>query len=294
MEHRPVLLKEVVHNLKPGAGDVVLDATAGGGGHAEELLRKITPGGRLIAVDKDPEAMERTRHRLMEFADAVTCVNDDFRNIEKIFGHLGITSIDKALFDLGMSSFQVDDGKRGFSFSKEGDLDMRFDPDKGISAREIVNKFSSAALADIIKKFGEERYAVLVAKKISSVRGKRRIKTTSELKDIIVDAIGRKYRKQRLHPAIRTFQALRIYVNDEITAAEEGIKKTIDYLAEKGRICVISFHSIEDRLVKNIFRDGAKDRQLKILTKKPIVPEEGEVRSNPRSRSAKLRAAERL
>jgi len=287
-------LKEVIHNLKPEAGDVVLDATAGGGGHSEELLRKIVPGGRLIAVDKDSEAIERARRRLREFEEAVTYVNEDFRDIERIFDHLGIGSIDKALFDLGMSSFQVDDGKRGFSFLKEGALDMRFDPARGISAREIVNEFSSAALADIIKKFGEERYATLVSKKICSARKKRRIETTSELKDIIVDAIGQKYRKQRLHPAVRTFQALRIYVNDEVTAAEEGIKKTIDYLKPSGRICVISFHSIEDRVVKNIFRDRARDRQLKILTKKPIVPEEEEVRSNPRSRSAKLRAAERL
>lgn len=287
-------MKEVIHNLKPEAGDVVLDATAGGGGHSEELLRKIVPGGRLIAVDKDSEAIERARRRLREFEEAVTYVNEDFRDIERIFDHLGIGSIDKALFDLGMSSFQVDDGKRGFSFLKEGPLDMRFDPTRGISAREIVNEFSSAALADIIKKFGEERYATLVSKKICSARKKRRIETTSELKDIIVDAIGQKYRKQRLHPAVRTFQALRIYVNDEVTAAEEGIKKTIDYLKPSGRICVIAFHSIEDRVVKNIFRDRARDRQLKILTKKPIVPEEEEVRSNPRSRSAKLRAAERL
>jgi len=287
-------LKEVIHNLKPEAGDVVLDATAGGGGHSEELLRKIVPGGRLIAVDKDSEAIERARRRLREFEEAVTYVNEDFRDIERIFDHLGIGSIDKALFDLGMSSFQVDDGKRGFSFLKEGPLDMRFDPTRGISAREIVNEFSSAALADVIKKFGEERYAALVSKKICSARKKRRIETTNELKDIIVDAIGQKYRKQRLHPAVRTFQALRIYVNDEVTAAEEGIKKTIDYLKPSGRICVIAFHSIEDRVVKNIFRDRARDRQLKILTKKPIVPEEEEVRSNPRSRSAKLRAAERL
>lgn len=294
MEHHPVLLKEVLCNLKPEAGDIVLDATVGGGGHSEEILRKIVPGGRLIAVDKDSEAIERVRRRLTEFEEAVTYVNDDFRNIEKIFDYLGIDSIDKALFDLGMSSFQVDDGQRGFSFFKEGPLDMRFDPSRGISAREIVNEFSSVAIADIIKKFGEERHAVLVSKKICSVRKNRRIETTGELKDIIVDAIGQKYRKQRLHPAVRTFQALRIYVNDEVAAAEEGINKTLDYLKPGGRICVISFHSLEDRVVKNIFRDKARDRQLKILTRKPIVPEEEEIRLNPRSRSAKLRAAERL
>lgn len=294
MEHHPVLLKEVLCNLKPEAGDIVLDATVGGGGHSEEILRKIVPGGRLIAVDKDSEAIERVRRRLTEFEEAVTYVNDDFRNIEKIFDYLGIDSIDKALFDLGMSSFQVDDGQRGFSFFKEGPLDMRFDPSRGISAREIVNEFSSVAITDIIKKFGEERHAVLVSKKICSVRKNRRIETTGELKDIIVDAIGQKYRKQRLHPAVRTFQALRIYVNDEVAAAEEGINKTLDYLKPGGRICVISFHSLEDRVVKNIFRDKARDRQLKILTRKPIVPEEEEIRLNPRSRSAKLRAAERL
>ncbi|MCK4851680.1 MAG: 16S rRNA (cytosine(1402)-N(4))-methyltransferase RsmH [Candidatus Omnitrophica bacterium] len=294
MDHVPVLVKEVIHNLDPAPGDIVLDATVGGGGHSEEILRRILPGGRLIAVDRDGEALERARRRLKGFSPSVTYVNGDFRNIDGIFDSLGIDGIDRALFDLGMSSFQVDDERRGFSFSGRGPLDMRFDLRQQLSAAEIVNKFSQALLADIIKSFGEERYAALVAKKICAARKKKRIETTSELRAIIIDAIGRKYRGQRLHPAARTFQALRIYTNDELAAAGEGVSKAVDHLRPKGRICVISFHSLEDRIVKNIFRDMAKGRGLGILTRKPITPGMEEIRNNPRARSAKLRVSEKL
>lgn len=294
MGHVPVLLNEVIDLLRPEAGNCVLDATVGGGGHSEEILRRIIPGGALIAVDRDAEAIERVRRKFKKFEKEVTCIKEDFKNIEKILNSLGITGIDRALFDLGMSSFQVDDMQRGFSFLKEGPLDMRFDPEEGITAGEVVNTFDPAELADIIKRFGEERHAILVAKKISAARKNKRIETTGELKNIIIGAIGQKYRRQRLHPAARTFQALRVYINNELASAEEGINKAIDHLRPEGRICVIAFHSLEDRIVKNIFRSRTRNRELKILTKKPVTAGMEEIRANPRSRSAKLRAAERL
>lgn len=272
----------------------VLDATVGGGGHSKEVLRRIIPGGTLIVIDKDAEAIERVRGKFKEFVKVITFIKDDFRNIEKILNTLGIKGIDRALFDLGMSSFQIDNQERGFSFLQEGPLDMRFDPGEGITAGEIVNTFEQSKLTDIIKSFGEERHALLVARRISAARKIKRIETTIELKDIIIGAIGLKYKKQRLHPAARTFQALRIYVNDELASAEEGINRAVDCLRPRGRICVLSFHSLEDRIVKNIFRSRARNHELKMLTKKPITPGREETRVNPRSRSAKLRAAERL
>jgi 16S rRNA (cytosine1402-N4)-methyltransferase len=294
MEHVPVLLNEVIDLLNLKAGDVVMDATCGGGGHSEAILRKILPGGKLIAVDKDPEALARVRKRFERFGSAILYFNEDFRNVKKIIEESGIKCLDKAVFDLGMSTFQVDDGKRGFSFANDGPLDMRFDNRKGFTAKEIVNSLSYEELKDIIRDYGEERHAALVAKKICEARKRKPIQTTAELSGIIVEAVGRKYGREMLHPSVRTFQGLRIYVNDELGAASEGISKTIERLCPKGRICVISFHSLEDRIVKNIFRDGKKREELAIITKKPIVPTREEVQANPRSRSGKLRAAERI
>ncbi|MGB3111541.1 MAG: 16S rRNA (cytosine(1402)-N(4))-methyltransferase RsmH, partial [Candidatus Omnitrophota bacterium] len=182
---------------------------------------------------------------------------------------------------------------RGFSFLRDGLLDMRFDRKQKFSARDVVNSFGREELAEIIKKYGEERHAKLIAGAIYSARKKRRIGTTGELRDIVVGAVGRKYRKQRLHPAARTFQALRIYVNDELSAVEEAIRKTVPCLRAGARICVISFHSLEDRIVKNVFREYKKAGQVSILTKKPLTPGKEEIKDNPRSRSAKLRVAEK-
>ena len=289
-----MLLRETIQGLNLKSGDVILDATLGGGGHAEEILDKILPGGRLVGVDRDPEAIERVRERLRDHKDTVTYVNEDFRNVGSILDSLGVGAIDGAIFDLGMSSFQVDDQRRGFSFLKDGPLDMRFDPSGGLSAEDVVNETGREELADIIKEFGEERHARLVAGAIFSARKQKRIRTTAELVDIIVKAIGRKYRRQRLHSAARTFQAIRIYVNDELGALEEAIEKTVSYLNLNGRICVISFHSLEDRIVKNIFKEMKRSGKLEILTKKPVRPERDEIRDNPRARSAKLRIAEKI
>ena len=292
--HFPVLLREIIDYLDPETGDVILDATLGGGGHAIEILKKILPGGKLIALDRDPEAIERARPRLEGFKDNITYINDDFRNIDGILVRAGEGRVDGAVFDLGISSFQIDDGGRGFSFLEEGPLDMRFDIRQRLSAGDVVNRFGKEELADIIKKYGEERHAGLLAGAIVEARKKKRIKTTKELSDIICRAIGRKYRRQRLHYAARTFQALRIYVNDELAAVEEGVGKTVFHLRPGSRICVISFHSLEDRIIKNIFRAMAKSGEIAILTKKPVRPGREEIRANPRSRSAKLRVAERM
>ncbi len=294
IKHIPVLCQEVIEYLKLKVGDIVLDATVGGGGHAKEILKKIIPTGRLIGVDRDTEAIERVKRGLKQYEKNIVYVNDNFRRIDEILKQRHITEIDSAVFDLGMSSFQIDDAKRGFSFLHDGPLDMRFDA-RGIhSAGEVVNKFGREILADIIKEYGEERHAKLIADAIISARKKKRIESTGQLKEIIFLAAGRKYSRQRLHPAARTFQALRIYVNDELSAVKEAVDKTISYLKPNGRICVISFHSLEDRIIKNIFRDKSKEKEISVITKKPVGASERESAANPRSRSAKLRVAEKL
>lgn len=295
--HLPVLLDEVIDSLSLKAGYKVLDATAGGGGHAIEILRRIAPDGMLVAVDRDPDAIKRTRERIegvgAEGAEVVY-VNDDFRNVDGILEKAGIKKVDGALFDLGVSSFQVDEAEKGFSFLKEGPLDMRFDPSAGVSAGDVVNRFGRQELAEIIRDYGEERHFRKVAEAICEARKRKRIGTTTELAGIIRAAIGGWYSRQRLDPSVRTFQAIRIYVNDELGAAEEGVKKALRLLEPGARICVISFHSLEDRIIKNIFREAAKAGQVRIITKKPMVPTAREASENPRSRSAKLRVAERI
>ncbi|MFH1304950.1 MAG: 16S rRNA (cytosine(1402)-N(4))-methyltransferase RsmH [Candidatus Omnitrophota bacterium] len=291
--HLPVLLQEVVESLDLKRGDVILDATFGGGGHAAEILKNIVPGGKLIAVDKDPEAVERARRLSKDFQDAIVCVNDDFRNVTAFLERVNLNYIDGAVFDLGMSSFQVDDTCRGFSFLKDGPLDMRYDSRQKFSAEDAVNRLSREELMDLIRKYGEERHAMLVAGAICSARKKERITTTGALRGIIQAAIGRKYRSQHLHPACRTFQALRIYVNDELDALADAVRQAIMLLRPGRRICVISFHSLEDRIIKNTYRDMAAERHVTIITRKPLIPKVEEIRLNPRSRSAKLRVAER-
>jgi len=292
--HLPVLLNEVMDHLDPGPGDVVLDATLGGGGHAIEVLKRITPGGRLIAVEKDPEAIERTKGRLEGFRENVTYVNDDFRNIDLILDRLGVSGLSGAVFDLGISSFQVDDPRRGFSFLKDGPLDMRFDTAQKLTARDVIGRAGGEELADIIREYGEERHAKLIARAICAAREKGPITTTAELAGIIIRAAGGKYGKQKINPAARTFQAIRICVNDELAAVKEGVGKALDRLEPGGKICVISFHSLEDRIVKVLFKEASRGGRARIITRKPVTPGEEEVGSNPRSRSAKLRVAEKI
>lgn len=292
--HLPVLLNEVIENLNLKPGDIILDATLGGGSHAKEILNKISPKGRLIAFDRDLEAIERVKKRLTERESQITFINKDFREAAGVLGDLKIDGIDGAMFDLGMSSFQIDDAGRGFSFLKDGPLDMRLDPSQDLSAKEVVNSFKEEELADIIYNYGEERYSRRIAHAICSFRKEKKIETTLELVSILQKCIGYKYRKQKLNPAVRTFQALRIYVNDELGSLEEALKGLVPHLKTGARLCVISFHSLEDRIVKIFFKALAKEGIGKIITKKPIVPTVEEIRVNSRSRSAKLRVLEKV
>lgn len=294
MQHLPVLLREVIEHLDPSPGDVILDGTCGGGGHSQEILEKIIPDGKLIAVDADPEAIKRVKNKFEGFGGSVKFINRNFRHIESILEEAGVKKLNGAVFDLGFSSFQIDSGHKGFSFLREGPLDMRFDQTQGITAKEVVNTFTREELAEVIRNFGEERHAKLVANAICSERRRSPLRTTSDLVDIASRALGRKYYRQRLHPAARTFQALRIFVNDELGALEEAIERTVKMLTPGARICVISFHSLEDRIVKHMFRDYAREGKVESITKKPICPGKDEVKANPRARSSKLRVAEKI
>ena len=272
----------------------MVDATVGGGGHSEEILKSILPAGRLIGIDADLEALAIARERLKNFGDSFTLVNDNFRNIDRILKIQNIKNVDAVLLDAGISSYQLDDASRGFSIGLDASLDMRMDRSSGITAYDVVNKYKEDKLSEIIEKFGEERFHNRIARFIKDARQRKHIETTGELAAIVKRAVGYKYRNLRIHPATRTFQAIRIFVNDELGALEEALKSAVFWLKTGGRIVVISFHSLEDRIVKNVFKGYSKLGVLKIITKKPLIPEREEVIKNPRSRSAKLRVAERI
>ena len=307
--HKPVLVRETLTLLDPRESGVFVDATLGGGGHAVEILERVGPDGVLIGIDRDPDAIEYTRERLKDYGERVKLVQGNYQDIGKILTSIGITEIDGAIFDLGVSSHQLD-ADRGFSFQRDEELDMRMNPDENtLSARDIVNTYTEFDLANVIWQYGEERYSRRIARAIISRREHEPITRTKELAEIIWNAVPAQYRHGEIHPATRTFQAIRIRVNRELDAIETGIPAAINILKVGGRICVISFHSLEDRIIKNLFRKfsgrcecpprmpdcrcGAVDI-LKILTNKPVIAGEDEVRENPRSRSAKLRCAMRI
>lgn len=292
--HQSVLLNKAVNFLNLSRGAVVVDATVGGGGHSEEILKRILPGGRLIGIDADRTALSIAEGRLKNFSGSFTLVNDNFRNIDRILKMQNIKHVDAVLLDIGISSYQLDDASRGFSIRSDASLDMRMDQGSGITAYDVINKYKEDKLSEIIEKFGEERFHGRIARFIKDARERKRIETAGELAAIVNRAVGYKYRNLRIHPATRTFQAIRIFVNDELGALEEALKSAIFWLKAGGRIVVISFHSLEDRIVKNIFKGYSKLGVLKIITKKPLIPEHEEVINNPRSRSAKLRVAERI
>ncbi|MDP3730449.1 MAG: 16S rRNA (cytosine(1402)-N(4))-methyltransferase RsmH, partial [Candidatus Omnitrophota bacterium] len=266
----------------------------GGGGHSEEILKNILPHGRLIGIDADPDALVIAAERLKNFNGSFTLVNDNFRNIDRILKIQNIKNVDAVLLDIGISSYQLDDASRGFSIRSDAPLDMRMDKSSGIAAYDVVNGYKEEKLSEIIEKFGEERFHNRVARFIKDARERKRIETTGELAEIVKRAVGYKYRNIKIHPATRTFQAIRIFVNDELGALEEALKSAVFWLKTGGRIAVISFHSLEDRIVKNTFKGYSKLGVLKIITKKPLIPEREEIIANPRSRSAKLRVAERI
>lgn len=277
-------MKEVLEILDLREGDFVVDGTYGFGGHSSEILKKIGVKGRLIAIEKDPEVFQKNLEKLDD--KRVIKFNDDFANIHEIVKESKLSKVDKILLDLGVSSYHFDSGARGFSFDSAERIDMRLDNSKGISAYEVVNNLTQNEIADIIYQYGGERYSRRIASNIVQKRKINKIKTASELAKIVEQAVPY---KGKIHPATKTFQAIRIFVNDELNTIKKFLKNAENVLNEGAIIAVISFHSGEDKIVKNYFRDN-KDK-FEILTKKPIVATEQELNFNPRARSAKLRAA---
>lgn len=293
--HKPVLVKEVIEHLKVGDKKEFIDATIGDGGHAEAILKNK---GKLLGIDSDPKAVDAARNRLVfacppgkNYSWRLAWGN--FQNLKKIAEENGFEQVDGILFDLGVSSRQLSTPDRGFSFKYEGPLDMRMDPNLGVTAGDLINSLGSKQLEEAFEKFGQERYARRIAKAIISARGLGPIKTTTQLSQIIVRAVPRLREKGRLHPATRVFQALRIIVNDELNNLRLALPQAFTLLKPKGRLLVISFHSGEDRIVKEFFKERAASGDLTIITKKPIRPSIEEIRANPRSRSAKLRTGEK-
>lgn len=334
-KHIPVLKEKVLFYLNLKEDGTYLDATLGEGGHAQAILERLGPEGRLIGIDQDEQELSVAKQRLKKFGSKVTFVQDNFKDLDLILGGLKVKELSGILFDLGLSSFQLNEPTRGFSFRFDAPLDMRRDRKSKISAADLINGYSEREVEDIIRRYGEERWAKRIAKFIVKERTVRPIVTTSQLVNIIEAAIPKRFWPKRIHPATKTFQALRIAVNQELEALEEGLRKGIDFLARGGRIVVLSFHSLEDRIVKLQFRQlerkergqrveivhgprSTVDRKrkklrtmdyglwtgkgqrageepvIKVLTRKPVVPDVRELTLNIRARSAKLRAAERV
>lgn len=307
--HYSVLLYEAVDRLAIKPDGVYMDCTLGGGGHSLEILKRLGDRGRLIAVDQDAEAIAASKKRLADYLDKIDFIHDNFENAVMRAKEIGYDGIDGAVIDLGVSSYQLDTPERGFSYMKDAPLDMRMDPTALLTAKEVVNTYSEERLKKLIFDYGEERFAGRIASRICEAREKRPLETTFELVDIIKSAIPAKNREDGPHPAKRTFQAIRIAVNDELGAIARMMETAPDKLNIGGRLCVISFHSLEDRIVKS----GIAAREngctcpreapvctcgfvktLRSVTRKPILPSEEELEVNPRSRSAKLRVAERV
>lgn len=291
--HRSVLLHEAIESLAIAKDDIVVDATLGGAGHAREIVARLGKEGTLIGFDLDQDAIERTQKALKSALCPVHLVNANFRDLGVEAGKIGFDSITKALFDLGWSSYQLQGG-RGFSFLNDEPLSMNYSKEpNAITAKIAVNAWSEESLSDVIWGFGEERYARRIAKAIVESRQRASIETSGQLAEIVRSAVPNVYRHGRIHPATKTFQALRIAVNDELGALEDGIKAAWRILSPGGRIAVITFHSLEDRIVKRAFASWEQDGIGKRISKKPVVPGEGELKENPRARSAKLRVIEK-
>ena len=289
--HQPVLVNEVLRELAIRPGNVVLDATIGMGGHAERFLEAVGSAGWLIGIDRDEEALDYARVRLERFQRQMKLVHGHFGVLASVLNQLHVDAVDAVLFDLGVSSFQLETSRRGFSFSREGPLDMRMDQTEGKEAAEIVNHYSLQELVELLTGYGEERWAKRIARAI--VR-ERPMATTVQLAQVIRRALPPAARSGRIDPATRTFQAIRIAVNQELELLLLGLNQAIDCLRPPGRIAVLAYHSLEDRIVKTTFREQSRAARIEILTKKPIKPSPEEVRRNPRSRSACLRVAQRL
>ena len=307
--HKPVLLDECLEALAIRPDGVYLDGTLGRAGHSLEILRRLTAGGRLIGLDRDGTALEAARVRLAEYADRVTLVHSNFSRLAEVLDDLHIDAVDGMLFDLGVSSPQLDDAERGFSYMHDAPLDMRMDRTAGLTARDVVNGWSYEELRRILFEYGEERYAPAIARHIVERREKVPIETTGQLVEVIRSAMPPAALREKQHPAKRSFQAIRIAVNDELNAVSRVMEAAIPRLNPGGRLAVITFHSLEDRIVKNAMAAAArgctcppsfpvcvcgKKPAVKLITRKPIVSGEEELERNPRARSAKLRICEKI
>ncbi|OHB18112.1 MAG: 16S rRNA (cytosine(1402)-N(4))-methyltransferase [Parcubacteria group bacterium RIFCSPLOWO2_01_FULL_40_65] len=294
MRHIPVLLNEVLEYLDPKPGDKIIDATFSGGGHAEKILEKIKPNGKLLGIEIDTELFNEAKERFSKIKEIIL-VNADYRDLEKIVKENNFIGADGVLLDLGLSSWHFEESKRGFSFRKDELLDMRFTQNGELTAREIINQWLPEEIEKILKEYGEEKFARKITESIIDARKKKPIITTFQLVDVIKNAVPFWYqKKRRLNFATKTFQALRIAVNDELENLKFVLKQLPKVLKRGGRAAVISFHSLEDRIVKQDFKELNKSGIAHILTKKPINPSEEEIAENPRSRSAKLRVIEIL
>lgn len=294
--HIPVMLNEAISHLKLGPGKTIVDATCGTGGHSLAILEQIMPAGRLIAIDRDKESLEVTKKRLVKYRGSCEFVHGNFAQIDTFLKNLKIKKIDGILFDLGISSFQLSDSRRGFSFQADAPLDMRLDRESYISAYDLINNLNEEEISKLLWNFGEERWHRRIARLIVEERQRHPISTTQQLVSIVFKAVPSRYRYkyQRIHPATRTFQAVRIAVNRELEILEAAIEKAVALLDKGGRICVISFHSLEDRITKHTFKRLSSSGLIEIITPKPLTPAQAEIEANPLSRSAKLRAAQKI
>ena len=308
LTHKPVLLEECIQALNIRPDGIYLDGTLGRAGHSREIARRLTTG-RLICVDRDQAALDAAQERLGEWMDKVTLVHSNFDQLDAILDGLHLAGVDGMLFDLGVSSPQLDDGERGFSYRTDAPLDMRMDRSEGLTAAQVVNTWSQEELRRILQQYGEERYAPSIAAAIVRRRQERPISTTLELVEVVRSGMPAKALKEKQHPAKRSFQAIRIAVNDELASVDRMLQGAVPRLNRGGRLAVITFHSLEDRIVKNALAQFARGcicppdfpvcvcgrtPDVKLVHKKPILPTEEEIQENPRARSAKLRAAEKL
>ena len=308
-EHKPVMLAEVLAGLNIKPGGIYVDCTLGGAGHSSEIAQRLDGTGLLIGLDQDPEALTAASERLYKYGARVKTVRSNFAEIAWALQSLNIESVDGILYDLGVSSYQLDNPSRGFSYMHDAPLDMRMNPQVGETAKDLVNSLPQSKLTEIIQDYGEERWAARIAEFIVEERQLSDICTTGQLVQIIKKAIPAGARREGPHPAKRTFQALRIAVNRELEILKGALQDGIKHLKTGGRICVITFHSLEDRIVKEVFKEAAKScicppklpvcqcgkqKEVKIITTRPLGPSDAELEDNPRARSAKLRIAERF
>ena len=309
-KHRPVLLEETIESLKIRPDGIYVDGTLGGAGHASQVCKRLSEKGRFVGIDQDDCALQAAGERLKEFGKNVRidCVKSNYCQMKSVLENLGIDKVDGILLDIGVSSYQLDNAERGFTYREDAPLDMRMDQSSSFSAKDVVNQYDEMQLYRVIRDYGEEKFAKNIAKHIVAARQEKKVETTGELIEIIKASIPAKVRATGGHPAKRTFQAIRIEVNRELEVLQDSIDEMIDLLNDGGRLCIITFHSLEDRIVKNKFREnedpcicpknfpvcvcGRKSRG-KVITRKPIVPSEQEVQENKRSKSSKLRVFEK-